>query len=111
MIVARYSMAALMFFLAGCSSQPEVTGTSGSWQQHSAKIAELNQWQVQGKLGFKSESQGGSANLNWLQTNSSTSFPSAAPLVLVVPLLAATRLVRSFTQIIKRISTYPNSWH
>ena len=67
MIVARYSMAALMFFLAGCSSQPQVTGTSGSWQQHSEKIAELDQWQVQGKLGFKSESKGGSANLNWLQ--------------------------------------------
>ena len=67
MIVARYSMAALMFFLAGCSSQPEVTGTSGSWQQHSTKIAELDQWQVQGKLGFKSESKGGSANLNWSQ--------------------------------------------
>ena len=67
MIVARYSMAALMFFLAGCSSQPQFTGTSGSWQQHSAKIAELDQWQVQGKLGFKSESQGGSANLNWSQ--------------------------------------------
>ncbi len=73
MIVARYSMAALILFLAGCSSQPQVTGTSGSWQQHSAKIAALDQWQVQGKLGFKSESQG------WQRQPQLVAKPTAVP--------------------------------
>ena len=67
MMGARYSIAALILFLAGCSAQPLVTSASGTWQQHSAAITKLNKWQLAGKLGFKSEGQGGSANLSWAQ--------------------------------------------
>jgi len=64
-----FKIAVTVFFLSGCSTQPTVPlASTVSWQQHSAQITELNQWQVDGKLGFKSADQGGSANLNWSQS-------------------------------------------
>jgi outer membrane lipoprotein LolB len=63
-----FKIAVTVFLISGCSTQPTVplAGTV-SWQQHSAQITALNQWQVDGKLGFKSAGQGGSANLSWSQ--------------------------------------------
>jgi len=64
-----FKIAVTVFFLSGCSTQPTVPlASTVSWQQHSAQITELNQWQVDGKLGLKSAGQGGSANINWSQS-------------------------------------------
>ena len=65
-----FNFAITVFLLSGCSAQPTVplTGTL-SWQQHSAQITPLNTWQIEGKLGFKSQDQGGSAHLNWSQNH------------------------------------------
>ncbi|MDG2502338.1 MAG: lipoprotein insertase outer membrane protein LolB [Porticoccaceae bacterium] len=60
-------LAVMLLVVSGCSSQPTITSSGVSWQQHSARITSLNQWQVDGKLGYKSAGQGGSANLNWSQ--------------------------------------------
>jgi outer membrane lipoprotein LolB len=64
-----FKIAVTVFFLCGCSTQPTVTlADTANWKQHSAQITELNQWQVDGKLGFKSAGQGGSANITWSQS-------------------------------------------
>jgi outer membrane lipoprotein LolB len=54
--------------LAGCAYQPPIkTESAADWQQHRSQVAKLNQWQLQGKLGFTSMDTGGSANLVWEQ--------------------------------------------
>ncbi len=54
--------------LAGCAYQPPIKTESGAdWQQHQSQVAKLSQWQLQGKLGYKSIDAGGSANLVWEQ--------------------------------------------
>ena len=65
MIPIGYKIVALVLVISGCSSQP--TQTSGSWHQHSAQITPMNTWRVEGKLGFKSADQGGSASFDWSQ--------------------------------------------
>ena len=65
---------------SGCSIQPRVTPVAVDWQQHSAQIDQLRQWQVQGKLGFKSADQGGSANLNWSQNQQQYKLSLSGPL-------------------------------
>ncbi len=61
-----HKIAAVALLIGGCSSVP-TSSVNDSWSVHSAQIASLDRWQVQGKLGFKSASQGGSANLSWSQ--------------------------------------------
>ena len=53
-------------FIAGCSHQPPISHTK-DWNQHRAELAAFDQWQLRGKLGFKSAERGGSANLQWSQ--------------------------------------------
>lgn len=58
----------LVAVLSGCSKQAiREPATALDWQQHSAQISQVENWQLQGKLGFKNIDQGGSANLTWLQ--------------------------------------------
>ncbi|MBT5387667.1 MAG: outer membrane lipoprotein LolB [Porticoccaceae bacterium] len=69
---ALFSLRALCLiaacFMAGCSSQSMIqSSNTGSWQDHKLQVGQFDQWQLQGKLGFKNASQGGSANLKWLQ--------------------------------------------
>lgn len=52
--------------IAGCSHQPPISQPI-DWSQHQAQLAALDQWQLRGKLGFKSPQRGGSANLQWSQ--------------------------------------------
>jgi outer membrane lipoprotein LolB len=53
--------------LAGCSYQPTVQPQSSSWSEHQQRLMAYDQWQLQGKLGFKTLDRGGSATLYWSQ--------------------------------------------
>ncbi len=62
----------LLLTLSGCShftSQEQLTGSgqADSWQAHKQQITPLDAWQINGKLGIRSERESGSAVLFWLQ--------------------------------------------
>ncbi|KXI30750.1 lipoprotein insertase outer membrane protein LolB [Paraglaciecola hydrolytica] len=50
----------------GCSTLPPVSVDLNS-QQHQSALAKLNNWQIRGKLGFKSPEKKQSASLSWEQ--------------------------------------------
>lgn len=60
---------ALLVFLAGCASSPEViqTGSQADWIAHRNSIAALQHWQVQGRIAVSDDNQGWSANFDWQQ--------------------------------------------
>lgn len=55
-------------FLSACSftTQKPDTGIS-NWEQHITHLNQLDQWQLEGKLGYRDSKDGGSAWLNWQQ--------------------------------------------
>lgn len=62
----------LLLMLSGCShfaSQEQLTGSgqADSWHTHKQQITPLDAWQINGKLGIRSEKESGSAVLFWLQ--------------------------------------------
>jgi outer membrane lipoprotein LolB len=65
--VTRISLFIAIVLLSACSLQPQPTATSSSWQQHQQQIAQLQDWKLSGKLGFRAPQQGGSASVNWTQ--------------------------------------------
>ena len=80
MKLALFSVALAILLLSGCSVQPRVTSGVVDWQGHSRQVGQLHQWQVQGKLGFKSANQGGTANLNWSQNQQQYQLSFRGPL-------------------------------
>ena len=66
--------------LNGCANQAAIEpATSFDWQQHQTQIAQLQNWGLQGKLGFKNARQGGSANLSWKQDQQQYSVSLSGP--------------------------------
>ncbi len=65
--MTRISLFIAIVFLSSCSLQPQPVATSGSWQHHQQQIAQLQDWKLSGKLGFRAPQQGGSAAINWTQ--------------------------------------------
>jgi outer membrane lipoprotein LolB len=65
--VTRISLFIAIIFLTACSLQPQTVPTADSWQQHQQQIAQLQDWALSGKLGFRAPDQGGSAAVNWTQ--------------------------------------------
>ena len=66
------SLISLFLFLTGCSlfttkTQPETPPSQLSWKQQQEKIAELETWQLDGKIGMRIGNDSGSATLFWLQ--------------------------------------------
>lgn len=62
----------LFLFLTGCglfsTNKPPATPTTQlNWKQHQEKIAELNTWELDGKIGMRVGTDSGSATLYWLQ--------------------------------------------
>ncbi|MDA8681146.1 lipoprotein insertase outer membrane protein LolB [Porticoccaceae bacterium] len=58
----------LLALLSGCSltsTQPPFSTTSE--HRGHKNVSELTNWQLKGKLGFKTSSTGGSANIQWMQ--------------------------------------------
>lgn len=55
-------------YLSACSFTTQKPNTGiPNWQQHVANLSELEQWQLEGKLGYRDSNGGGSAWLNWRQ--------------------------------------------
>jgi outer membrane lipoprotein LolB len=69
-----------LIITTGCSHQPPLAPQSGSWTEHQQLLAAYDQWQLQGKLGFKSSDRGGSANLNWTQNRQQYQVQLSGPL-------------------------------
>ena len=65
--MTRISLVIAIIFLSACSLQPQPAPTSSSWQLHQQQIAQLQDWKLSGKLGFRAPQQGGSASLKWIQ--------------------------------------------
>lgn len=65
--MTRINLFIVIALLSACSLQPQPATTFSSWQQHQQQIAQLQDWKLLGKLGFRTSQQGGSANLNWIQ--------------------------------------------
>jgi len=62
----------MLLVLSGCSqfsAKEQLTGSgqASSWQAHKQQITPIDAWQINGKLGIRSEQESGSAILFWLQ--------------------------------------------
>ena len=63
----RIHLITICLFLSACSLQPQPASPAISWQEHRQQVSALQQWQLSGKLGYRSPEKGGSAKLNWTQ--------------------------------------------
>lgn len=74
----------LIALLAGCathSGNERVTGENqNAWRTHKSEISQLDGWQIEGKLGIRSEQNSGSGTLFWLQRQSYYDIRIAGPL-------------------------------
>lgn len=68
-------LAAIILLSSACSMQPQTAkspvSSSDNWQKHQQRIAQLQDWKLSGKLGFRAPQQGGSAALKWTQEKDS----------------------------------------
>lgn len=62
----RISCLCLLLLLSACATRP-VVEYSVNARHHQRQLAQLQQWQVSGKLAFKSSEERFSANLHWQQ--------------------------------------------
>jgi len=76
-------VAAIILLSAACSLQPQTAlppaSSSNDWQQHQQRIAQLQDWNLSGKLGFRAPQQGGSAALNWTQEKNNYQLSLSGP--------------------------------
>tara|TARA_B110000977_G_scaffold147668_1_gene187194 strand:+ start:13148 stop:13738 length:591 start_codon:yes stop_codon:yes gene_type:complete len=66
-------------FVSGCSSLPTKTIQDDVLSYDSIEISQINHWQIKGKLGFKSTTQGGSATINWQQHKANYTITLSGP--------------------------------
>ena len=64
-----FSLIALLAGCAGLTSREVVEGKGdpAQWQAHKQQIAQLDGWQINGKIGIRAPRESGSATLFWLQ--------------------------------------------
>lgn len=68
----HFLIASLLLSLSGCSqlgTQEQLSGSgqASAWQLHKQQITPLDAWQINGKIGIRSEKESGSAVVFWLQ--------------------------------------------
>lgn len=54
-----------LLLLQGCTRTPPAAPVS--WQQHSTSMAALEHWYLEGKLGYRTAADAGTARLSWRQ--------------------------------------------
>lgn len=70
----------LAAIISGCTSTPqEPPPEISSWSQYVSQQEQLNQWQLEGKLGYRDSKDGGSAWLNWTQHQQSFEVSLSGP--------------------------------
>lgn len=104
----RYiTLLAITLLLTGCglfgtkeqpSTLPKIANEQ-LWQQHQQKINQLKSWQVDGKVGIKTNTDSGSASLFWLQQETYYDIRLAGPLG-----RGATRIVGNTGKVTMEIS-------
>jgi outer membrane lipoprotein LolB len=58
----------LAIFVSGCTSTLQKSPpVIPNWSQHVSQLGQLDQWTLEGKLGYQDSKDGGSAWLNWEQ--------------------------------------------
>ena len=67
--VLVFSLIALLAGCAGLTSREAVEGRGDrqQWQAHKARVAALDGWQINGKVGIRAPKDSGSGTLFWLQ--------------------------------------------
>lgn len=64
--------------LAGCATQRPAPETT-HWESHQSQLLALRHWQLEGKLGYRSPEQSGSAFVNWRQADEAFDLALAGP--------------------------------
>ena len=59
-------LAVVLVIMAGCASQPGPT-PDPDWSRHSAELAQLESWELEGKLALRTSEGSESANITWQQ--------------------------------------------
>lgn len=60
----------LLALLGGCASLPErppVENPSATWQTRQTQLAQLNVWDLRGRLALRADEQGANASLRWVR--------------------------------------------
>lgn len=74
----------LIMLLAGCSTLSEresITGDNqAAWKAHKSQVSSIDGWQIDGKVGMRSEQNSGSGTLFWLQRQDYYDIRIAGPL-------------------------------
>lgn len=68
--ITRLLLLGILLVLSGCAPGISVAPDTAdqaldSWRQHQSNIANINSWELKGKIGVKTASKGGTATLKW----------------------------------------------
>lgn len=80
------SAAMILLISSGCVTQQALHAPVSDaeqpidWVEHVRALTLLNEWQLQGKIGFHQQNQGGSAYINWTQVDDSFYITLSGPL-------------------------------
>ncbi len=61
------AIAALLLLLAGCAAEPGKPPAADTWQVHSARLAQLDDWRAEGKLALRTATLSESVSMLWQQ--------------------------------------------
>tara|TARA_R110001592_G_scaffold320639_1_gene598665 strand:- start:16788 stop:17387 length:600 start_codon:yes stop_codon:yes gene_type:complete len=57
----------LIIMISACTTTQTAPPTINNWEQHVRQLEQLDQWLLEGKLGYRDSKNGGSAWVNWNQ--------------------------------------------
>lgn len=63
----RVALCLVLIALTGCAAQP--ISNTVQWRTHNADMLALQEWQLIGKMGYRTDHDNGSAWINWQQHN------------------------------------------
>ena len=69
----------VVIFVSGCTSLPIKVTQQDLGKYDRVDISRINHWEIRGKLGLKSTTQGGSASIRWLQHNTNYKITLSGP--------------------------------
>ncbi|PCJ30493.1 MAG: outer membrane lipoprotein LolB [Moraxellaceae bacterium] len=77
-------LAGLLMLLAGCGllqipPTPQLPATSVNWVEHVRALTLMDEWHIKGKIGIKQGSDGGSAYIDWIQSQDSFHITLSGP--------------------------------
>lgn len=79
----RCGWSACLVLLAGCASvlgtAPEGPPNEAAWQAHCAHVQNLDDWELQGRVGIVNGQHGGSGSMDWRQRGSQVAFSFRGP--------------------------------